>query len=49
MGSTRRVGKGLGRRPQSEKRQRFMELRERGWSVSGAAREVGVSRSTGNN
>jgi len=49
MGSTRRVGKGPGRRPQSEKRQRFMELRERGWSVSGAARAVGVSRSTGNN
>jgi IS30 family transposase len=26
-----------------------MELRERGWSVLGAAREVGVSRTTGNN
>lgn len=26
-----------------------MELRERGWSISAAAREVGVSRSSGNN
>ena len=49
MGVSRRVRKGPGRRPQSEKRQRFMELRERGWSVSAAAREVGVSRSAGNN
>ena len=30
-------------------RQRFMELRERGWSILAAAREVGVSRTTGNN
>ena len=49
MGVSRRVRKGPGRRPQSEKRQRFIELRERGWSVSAAAREVGVSRSAGNN
>ena len=49
MGASRRVRKGPGRWPQSEKRQRFMQLRERGWSVSAAAREVGVSRSTGNN
>ena len=49
MGVSRRVRKGPGRRPQSKKRQRFMELRERGWSVSAAAREVGVSRSAGNN
>ncbi|WP_456085474.1 IS30 family transposase [Mycobacterium pinniadriaticum] len=41
--------KGLGRRPQSAKRQRFMELRARGWSVRAAAREVGVSRSSGTN
>ena len=41
--------KGPGRRPQSAKRQRFMELRERGWSILAAAREVGVSRTTGNN
>lgn len=47
--TTRRVKKGPGRRPQSAKRQRFMELRGRGWSVSAAAREAGVSRSTGNN
>ncbi len=41
--------KGPGRRPQSAKRQRFMELRARGWSVRAAAREVGVSRSSGTN
>jgi IS30 family transposase len=44
--STRRVRKGPGRRPQSAKRQRFMELRSRGWSI---ASEVGVSRTAGNN
>ena len=47
--SSRRAKKGPGRRPQSAKRQRFMELRERGWSILAAAREVGVSRTTGNN
>jgi IS30 family transposase len=47
--SSRRVQKGPGRRPQSAKRQRFMELRARGWSVRAAAREVGVSRSSGAN
>jgi transposase, IS30 family len=47
--STRRVKKGPGRRPQSAKRQRFMQLRARGWSVLAAAREVGVSRTTGAN
>ena len=41
--------KGPGRRPLSAKRQRFVELRERGWSTAAAAREVGVSRSTGAN
>ena len=40
---------GSGRRPQSAKRQRFMELRARGWSVSAAGREVGVSRTSANN
>ena len=49
MSSSRRVKKGPGRRPQSAKRQRFVELRERGWSILAAAREVGVSRTTGNN
>lgn len=49
MASTRRVKKGPGRRPLSAQRQRFMELRGRGWSIRGAAREVGVSRTTGNN
>jgi IS30 family transposase len=43
------VKKGPGRRPQSAKRQRFMGLRARGWSVRAAAREVGVSRSAGAN
>lgn len=49
MTSSRRVKKGPGRRPQSAKRQRFMELRARGWSIRAAAREVGVSRSSGAN
>ena len=49
MSSSRRVKKGPGRRPQSAKRQRFMELRERGWSIRAAAREVGVARTTGTN
>ena len=49
MSSLRRVKEGPGRRPQSAKRQRFVQLRERGWSILGAAREVGVSRTTGNN
>lgn len=49
MTSSRRVKKGPGRRPQSAKRQRFMELRARGWSVSAAARESGVSRTCGAN
>ena len=47
--SSRRVQKGPGRRPQSAKRQRFMELRERGWSILAASREVGASRTAGNN
>lgn len=49
LSSSRRVKKGPGRRLQSAKRQRFMELRGRGWSISAAAREVGVSRTAGNN
>ena len=49
MSSTRRVKKGPGRRPQSAKRQRFMELRARGWSIVAAGREVGVSRTSANN
>jgi hypothetical protein len=40
---------GAGRRPQSAKRQRFVELRERRWSILAAAHEVSVSRTTGNN
>lgn len=47
--SSRRVKKGPGRRPQSAKRQRFMELRQRGWGVDAAAREVGASRTAGRN
>lgn len=46
---SRRVKKGPGRRPQSAKRHRFVQLRERGWSIERAAREVGVSRTTGKN
>lgn len=49
MASSRRVKKGPGRRPQSAKRQRFMELRARGWSVRAAAPEVGVTRTCGAN
>jgi IS30 family transposase len=49
LSSLRRVKKGPGRRPQSAKRQRFMELRGRGWSIMAAAREVGVSRTAGHN
>jgi len=46
--STRRVKKGPGRRPQSAKRQRFLQLRGQGWSIRAAAREAGVSRASGN-
>ena len=46
---SRRVKKGPGRRPQSAKRQRFMELRARGWSIAAARREVGVSRTAAGN
>ena len=49
MSSSRRVKKGPGRRPQSAKRRRFMELRERGLGIDAAAREVGVSRTAGRN
>ncbi|MET9311014.1 IS30 family transposase [Kribbella sp. NPDC003505] len=49
MLSSRRVKKGPGRRPLSLARQRFVELRARGWSIMAAAREVGVSRTTGAN
>jgi transposase, IS30 family len=49
LSSSRRVKKGPGRRPQSAKRQQFMSLRERGWSIRGAAREIGISRTTANN
>ena len=47
--SKRRVKKGPGRRPQSAKRQRFMELRARGWTIAAAGREVGASRSAASN
>ena len=45
--SSRRVAKGPGRRPMTDKRRRFQELLEQGWSLVGACREVGVGRSTG--
>lgn len=41
--------KGPGRRPLSAKRRRFMEFRAQGWSIRGAGREVGVSRTAANN
>ncbi|WP_126894745.1 hypothetical protein [Microbacterium sp. HSID17254] len=47
MSSLRRVKKGPGRRRQSAKRERFMELRAGGWSVRGAAREVRGARTSG--
>jgi IS30 family transposase len=49
LSSSRRVKKGPGRRPQSAKRRRFIELRERGLSIDAAAREVGASRTAGRN
>ena len=49
LSSSRRVKKGPGRRPLSDHRRRFMELRERGWGVRAAAREVGVSSAAGQN
>jgi IS30 family transposase len=45
--SSRRVPKGPGRRPMTDKRRRFQELLAQGWSLAGACREVGVGRSTG--
>ena len=48
-GVVRRVKKGPGRRPQSVKRRRFIDLRERGSSINAAAREVEVSRTTSKN
>ena len=49
LSSIRRVRTGPGRRPQSAKRARFMELCARGWSIRAAAFEVGVSRTAGSN
>ena len=49
LSSIRRVKKGPGRRPQSAKRRRFMELRGRGWSIAAGARDVGVSPTAANN
>jgi IS30 family transposase len=46
--SSRRVRKGPGRRPMSEKRRQFLELLAQGWSVRGACRELGIDRSSGN-
>ncbi|HRE03269.1 MAG TPA: hypothetical protein PLV68_18370, partial [Ilumatobacteraceae bacterium] len=49
LSSFRRVKKGPGHRPQSAKRRRFMQLRERGLSIDAATREVGASRTAGRN
>ena len=45
--SSRRIPKGPGRRPMSEKRRRFQELLAQGWTPAGACRELGIGRSTG--
>jgi IS30 family transposase len=45
--SSRRVPKGPGRRPMSQKRRQFVELLANGWSLSAACRELGIGRSTG--
>lgn len=49
MLSSRRVKNAPRRRPLSAQRARFIQMRERGWSIMAAAREVGVSRTAGNN
>jgi transposase, IS30 family len=46
--SVRRIKKGPGRRPMSEKRRQFLELLARGRSLRGACIELGIARSTGN-
>lgn len=45
--SSRRVPKGPGRRPMTEKRRRFLELMAQGWTLRGACRELEIHRSTG--
>jgi len=49
LSSSRRVKKGPGRRPQSAKRQRFLQLLAQGWTLAAARREVGISRATSHN
>jgi transposase, IS30 family len=49
LSSSRRVKKGPGRRPQSAKRQRFLQLLSQGWTLAAARREVGISRATSHN
>jgi len=46
--SSRRVRSGPGRRPMTEKRRQFLELLAQGWSVRGACKKLGISRSWGN-
>lgn len=45
--SSRRIPKGPGRRPMTDKRRRFQDLLAQGSSLAAACREVGVARSTG--
>lgn len=45
--SSRRVPKGPGRRPMSQKRREFVELLAKGWSMRAACQELGIGRSTG--
>lgn len=46
--SSRRVPKGPGRRPMTDKRRQFLELLAEGWSVRSACKKLGISRSSGN-
>jgi transposase, IS30 family len=45
--SSRRVPKGPGRRPMSQKRREFVELLAKGWSMRATCQELGIGRSTG--
>lgn len=46
--SSRRVPKGPGRRPMTDKRRQFLELLAEGWSVRSACKKLAISRSSGN-
>jgi IS30 family transposase len=46
--SSRRVPKGPGRRPMTDKRRQLLELLAQGWTVRSAGKKLGISRSSGN-